>query len=47
MSVHSKTASVGQRAPDFELIDQHGATIRLSESLGAGPLVLVFLRGFG
>jgi peroxiredoxin len=47
MSVHSRTASVGAHAPDFELTDQHGATVRLSEALGAGPVVLVFLRGFG
>lgn len=47
MSVHSKTAAVGQTAPDFTLVDQHGETIRLGDVLGAGPLVLVFLRGFG
>lgn len=47
MSVHSRTASVGQIAPDFELVDQHGETFRLSEARGAGPVVLVFLRGFG
>ena len=47
MSVHSRTAAIGQKAPDFALVDQHGGTVRLSEALGAGPLVLVFLRGFG
>ena len=47
MSVHSKTAAVGQQAPDFELVDQHGETVRLADALGAGPVVLVFLRGFG
>lgn len=46
MTVHSRTASVGQQAPDFELTDQHGDTFRLSAALGAGPVVLVFLRGF-
>jgi peroxiredoxin len=47
VSVHSKTAAVGQKAPDFALVDQHGDTIRMSDARGAGPLVLVFLRGFG
>ena len=47
MSVHSRTAAVGQKAPEFELTDQHLATVRLSEAVTAGPVVLVFLRGFG
>lgn len=47
MSVHSRTASVGQVAPDFSLADQHGQTFHLQEALAAGPVVLVFLRGFG
>jgi peroxiredoxin len=47
MTVHSRTASVGQQAPDFTLADQHGETFHLADALGAGPLVLVFLRGFG
>jgi peroxiredoxin len=47
MSVHSRTASVGQQAPDFALIDQHGDQFRLSEARDRGPVVLVFLRGFG
>jgi len=47
MSVRSRTASTGQVAPDFSLTDQHGATFRLSDALEAGPVVLVFLRGFG
>jgi peroxiredoxin len=47
VSVHSRTASVGERAPDFELVDQHGRPFRLSEAIGGGPIVLVFLRGFG
>jgi peroxiredoxin len=46
MSVHSKTAAVGMQAPDFELVDQHGAAFLLSEARSAGPVVLVFLRGF-
>lgn len=47
MSVHSRTASVGQKAPDFTLDDQHGESFRLTDALGAGAVVLVFLRGFG
>ena len=47
MTVHSRTAAVGQQAPDFTLTDQHGDEFHLSDALGAGPVVLVFLRGFG
>ena len=47
MTVHSRTAAVGQPAPDFTLTDQHGNEFTLAEALGAGPVVLVFLRGFG
>ena len=47
MGVHSRTAGVGQAAPDFSLIDQHGAPFRLSEAVATGPVVVVFLRGFG
>jgi peroxiredoxin len=34
-------------APDFALTDQHGSAFHLADALGAGPVVLVFLRGFG
>ncbi|MEY2460333.1 MAG: AhpC/TSA family [Acidimicrobiaceae bacterium] len=47
MTVHSRTAAMGQRAPDFTLTDQHGTDFHLAEALGTGPVVLVFLRGFG
>jgi peroxiredoxin len=47
MTVHSRTAAVGQRAPDFTLADQHGTDFHLAEASGTGPVVLVFLRGFG
>ena len=46
MSVKSRTATVGQPAPDFTLADQHGTAFHLAEALGEGPVVLVFLRGF-
>ena len=47
MSVNSRTAAVGTSAPDFTLTDQHGAEFHLADKLGAGPVVVVFLRGFG
>jgi peroxiredoxin len=47
MAVHSQTASVGTLAPDFTLTDQHGAEVHFADMLGVGPVVLVFLRGFG
>lgn len=36
------TPAVGDRAPDFELRDQHGRTVSLSEFRGAKAVVLVF-----
>jgi peroxiredoxin Q/BCP len=33
---------VGDHAPDFELLDQHGDPLRLSTALGSGPVVLFF-----
>lgn len=33
---------VGQSAPDFELTDQHGQTVRLSDYKGTKNVVLVF-----
>lgn len=47
MAVHSRTASVGTMAPDFSLPDRDGTTVNLHDLLAKGPVVLVFLRGFG
>jgi len=47
MTVHSRTAALGQQAPDFTLADQYDNEFQLSEALDTGPVVLVFLRGFG
>lgn len=47
MSVNSRTATVGQPAPDFTLTDQHGSEFHLAEAVSRGPAVVVFLRGFG
>ena len=34
--------AAGDRAPDFELLDQHGAIVRLSDLVARGPVVLFF-----
>ena len=36
----------GELAPDFELKDINGNSIRLSNFRGSKPVVLAFLRGF-
>lgn len=36
---------IGERAPDFALPNQRGETVRFSERLSAGPVVLSFYRG--
>jgi peroxiredoxin len=47
VAVHSRTAGVGTPAPDFELAEADGTVHRLSQMVADGPVVLVFLRGFG
>jgi peroxiredoxin len=47
VAVHSRSAGVGRAAPDFTLVDQDGRTFHLAGALANGPVVLVFLRGFG
>ena len=47
MSVSSRTANKGRPAPDFTLTDQHGTPFHLGDAVADGPVVLVFLRGFG
>ena len=41
----SKLITPGEPAPDFELEDVEGRTVRLSDLRGK-PIVLAFLRGF-
>jgi peroxiredoxin len=41
----SKLITPGELAPDFELRDLDGNTVRLSDFRGK-PVVLAFLRGF-
>lgn len=36
------TLIIGDQAPDFELVNQHGETVRLSEFKGKKPVVIVF-----
>lgn len=40
------TPAVGEKATDFTLRSLDGATVRLSEEVSRGPLVLVVLRGW-
>lgn len=41
----TKLITPGELAPDFELYDVRGNTVRLSDYRGK-PVVLAFLRGF-
>jgi peroxiredoxin len=36
---------LGDRAPDFTLVDSQGAPRRLQELVAEAPLVLIFYRG--
>lgn len=36
------SVEVGQKAPDFELVNQHGENVKLSSFQGKKPVVLVF-----
>lgn len=38
--------SVGEKAPEFALSTPEGRTVRLSEVMSKGPVVLVVLRGY-
>jgi cytochrome oxidase Cu insertion factor (SCO1/SenC/PrrC family) len=38
--------AVGEKAPDFTLVDQNGRKRTLSAELAKGPVVLVFYRGY-
>jgi peroxiredoxin len=35
-------AEIGEKAPDFELTNQHGEPVKLSSYIGKKPVVLVF-----
>lgn len=44
-SASSTPATVGRKAPAFQLMDQDGKPFRLGDHLGRRPLALVFYRG--
>ena len=46
LNMNPKLLTPGEPAPDFELKDINGDTIRLSSFRGKKPVVLAFLRGF-
>jgi len=39
--------TIGEKAPDFTAATWDGKTVTLSERVKRGPVVLVFIRGFG
>ena len=39
------TLQPGDTAPEFSLVDQHGAAVSLTGRLALGPVVLLFIRG--
>ena len=43
--VMEKALKVGDRAPDFELPDANGKTVKLSELIARGPVVVTWYRG--
>lgn len=44
--VTSSVLRVGERPPDFQLLDASGRPVTLSEYRGRKPVVLVFYRGY-
>lgn len=42
----TKLLHPGEPAPEFDLTDVNGKTIRLADYRGKPPVVLAFLRGF-
>lgn len=43
---NTKPVGAGETAPDFMLVDHHGAKVKLSDSRDKSPVVLVFYRGY-
>ena len=39
--------TIGDSAPEFNSVDFVGKPVKLSAALSEGPVVLIFLRGFG
>jgi peroxiredoxin len=44
--MNARIIAPGELAPDFELKDTNGSSIRLSSFRGSKIVVLAFLRGF-
>jgi peroxiredoxin len=44
--IFAATPAVGDRAPDFQLLNMEGKTLRLFELTARGQVVLVVLRGY-
>ncbi len=44
--VRTEPVRIGERAPDFKLVDLTGATVSLSAAGKKRPTVLVFYRGY-
>ena len=42
----SQQTAIGQAAPDFQLTDVQGRTIRLADYQGRQHVILIFTRGF-
>ena len=38
--------TIGQQFPDFDLPDQDGQRVKLSQLAGKFPLIVVFYRGY-
>jgi peroxiredoxin len=47
MSEGQTRLAVGEKAPDFTADTWDGKNVTLSERVKQGPVVLVFIRGFG
>lgn len=43
--IEEKALSVGDKAPDFTLLNTNGDPVNLKDALGEGPVVLGFYRG--
>ncbi len=43
--IAEKSLRVGDKAPDFALPNVQGKTVKLSELLSRGPVVVAFYRG--
>ena len=47
MSAGRTRLTIGEKAPDFSEATWDGKNVTLSKRVKRGPVVLVFIRGFG